>query len=78
MGRYGEPPNLILTIRRVGDHLSIQENGEPIQDLLPESERDFFSNVADDVITFESAGAGHATKLVLHTGGKDMSIKRIE
>jgi CubicO group peptidase (beta-lactamase class C family) len=36
--RYGEPPNLILTIRREGDHLSVQENQEPKQELFPERE----------------------------------------
>jgi hypothetical protein len=31
VGRYGDPPKLILTIRREGDHLSVQENDEPKQ-----------------------------------------------
>jgi CubicO group peptidase (beta-lactamase class C family) len=77
VGRYGDPPNLILTIQREGDHLSIQENDEPKQELFPESERDFFSKVADDVFTFEVDSQGHATLMTLHTGGKDVPIKRI-
>jgi len=28
VGRYGEPV-LVVTVRREGDHLSIEENGEP-------------------------------------------------
>lgn len=78
VGRYGDPPNLILTIRREGDHLSIQENDEPKQELFPESEKDFFSRVADDVFTFDVDSQGRATKMTLHTGGKDIPIKRIE
>jgi hypothetical protein len=78
VGRYGDPPNLILTIRREGDHLSIQENDEPKQDLFPESERDFFSKVADDVLTFELDSQGHVTRIVLHTDGRDIPINRIE
>ena len=77
-GRYGEPPNLILTIRREGDHLSIQENSEPKQDLFPESDKDFFSKVADDVFTFAVDSQGRATTMTLHTGGKDISLKRID
>ena len=33
-GRYGHLPDLILTIRREGDHLSIQEQEEPKQELF--------------------------------------------
>ena len=78
VGRYGTPPALILTIRREGDHLSVQENDEPKQDLLPESETDFFSTTADDVFTFETDSQGHATSMTLHTDGKDIPIKRID
>jgi CubicO group peptidase (beta-lactamase class C family) len=78
VGRYGLPPNIILTIRREGDHLSVQENDEPKQDLLSESETDFFSTVADDAYTFERDSKGKVTAMVLHADGKDISIKRIE
>jgi len=78
VGRYTVPPNIILTIRREGDHLSVQENDEPKQDLLPESEIDFFSTTADDVYTFQVGGQGHTTAMTLHTGGENIVIKRIE
>jgi hypothetical protein len=78
VGRYGDPPKLILIIRREGDHLSIQENDEPKQELFPESERDFFSKVAEDVFAFELDNQGHVTNMILHTGGKDIPIKRID
>jgi CubicO group peptidase (beta-lactamase class C family) len=77
-GRYGEPPKLILTIRREGDHLSIQENDEPKQELLPESERDFFSTASDDMLTFEVDTQGRITGMVLHVDGRDISVKRID
>jgi len=77
VGRYGEPPNLILTIRREGDHLSIQENDEPKQDLFAQGERDFFSKVADDELSFEIDSSGRATRMILHTGGREIPIQRI-
>ena len=46
VGRYSDPvhfPNVMLTIRSGGDHLSVQENDEPPQELLPESAVDFYS-----------------------------------
>jgi CubicO group peptidase (beta-lactamase class C family) len=78
VGRYGEPPYLILTIRREGDHLSIQENDEPRQDLFAESETKFFSKVADDELTFQVDNQGRATVMVLHAGGQDRPVKRVD
>ncbi len=78
VGRYGLPPNVILTVRREGDHLSVQENDEPKQDLLPESEADFFSTVSTDTYAFEKDGDGKVTAMILHAGGKDIPIKRID
>jgi hypothetical protein len=36
LGQYGNPPNLILVVRQEGDHLSVQENEEPKEELFPE------------------------------------------
>jgi CubicO group peptidase (beta-lactamase class C family) len=77
-GRYGIPPNIIIVIRREGDHLSAQENDEPKQELYPESEREFFSKMADDEFTFELDAQGRVTSMTLHTGGRDIPIKRID
>ena len=51
---------------------------QPAQDVFPESEKDFFSKVSDDVLTFEMDNHGHVTTMVVHTGGRDIPIKRIE
>src|SRR2546426_8932480 len=74
VGRYGDPPNLILTIKREGDHLSIQENDEPKQYLFAASESRFFSKVNDDELSFQVDNQGRATMMVLHIGGKDIPI----
>ena len=77
VGRYGVDPNVVLTIRREGNHLSIQENDEPKQVLMAESEKDFYSTSSDDTLTFQIDGAGRVTGLILHVG-KDIPAKRIE
>ncbi len=77
-GRYGVAPDLILVVRREGDHLSVQENDEPKQELFPESDRKFFSKMADDEFTFEVDAQGRVTSMTLHTGGRDIPIKRID
>ena len=77
VGRYGVDPNVVLTIRREGNHLSIQENDEPKQVLMAENEKDFYSTSSDDTLTFQIDGAGRVTGLILHVG-KDIPAKRIE
>jgi len=77
-GKYAVPGNVkvVLTIERSGDHLTIQENDEPKQMLLPESKTQFFSTASDDVIRFESDAQGHVTHLILHSDGQDIRIPR--
>ena len=77
-GRYGQPPDLILTIRRSGDHLTIQENDEPAQDLLPESETTFYSTTSNDTLTFESSPDGRISRFILHLGNRDLPVNRLE
>jgi hypothetical protein len=78
VGRYGTPPDLILAIRREGDHLSVQENDEPKQELFGESDLDFFAKVDDDAYTFEVDSQGRVTSMTLHADGRDIPLKRID
>jgi CubicO group peptidase (beta-lactamase class C family) len=78
LGRYGNPPNLILVVRQEGDHLSVQENEEPKEEIFPESEKDFFSKTADDIFTFETDDSGRVIRMTLHTGGDNIPLNRIE
>jgi CubicO group peptidase (beta-lactamase class C family) len=78
VGRYGLPPDIVLAITREGSQLFVQENDEPKQELGAEGERQFFSKVADDEYSFEVDSQGRATMMTLHTGGKDIPIKRID
>lgn len=77
-GRYGELPNMVLTIHREGDHLAIQENGGPQQELFPESETQFFFKAGDKVISFEVDADGRVAQMILHLGDQEIPIKRID
>jgi len=78
VGKYKVPggPPIVLAIQREGDHLTVQENQEPKQNLVPESDTQFFSTVADDVYRFEVNGRGQVTAMILHTDGRDIRIPR--
>src|SRR5579864_8086404 len=76
VGRYSDPvhfPNVVLTIRREGDHLSVQVNDEPKQELLAETVTDFYSASSDDEYTFSADGS----KIVLHADGKDIPFPKV-
>lgn len=77
-GRYGELPNLIEVIRREGDHLSLQENDEPKEEIFPESANEFFSKTSDDEFSFETDARGRATTMILHVDGRNIPVKRID
>ncbi len=69
---------IILTIKREGGHLSIQENDEPKQDLFAESENKFFSRLNDDELTFQVDNQGRSIAIILHVDNRDIPIKRID
>jgi len=67
-------PNIVLTVRREGGHLSLQQNNdEPRHELVPENAVDFFSTNSNDECTFATDGS----KLTLHLGGQDIAVPRI-
>jgi len=76
-GRYQLAPNFIVTITREGDHLFAQATGQGKFEIFPETARDFFYKVVDAQITFQTAGQGRATGLVLHQNGQDVPGQRI-
>ena len=78
VGQYVVPGNLtiVLTIERSGDHLTMQENDEPKQTFLAESNTQFFSTGSDDVVRFEVDGQGRVTQMILHVDGRDIKIPR--
>ncbi len=81
VGRYQIPPevapNIVLTVRWEGNHLTVQENDEPKQELLPESPTQFYT-IAEDVYTFETDAQGRVTRMVLHADGKDIPAKPVK
>ncbi|HKN61388.1 MAG TPA: serine hydrolase, partial [Candidatus Acidoferrales bacterium] len=78
VGRYQLNPDFVLTVTREGDHLFVQATRQEKFEVFPESDRDYFLKVVDAQITFVTDGAGRATELILHQGGRDQHAKRVE
>jgi hypothetical protein len=77
VGRYGQP-NMVLNVRHEGDHLSVQKNDEPKEDIFPQSGSEFFSKTRENAFTFLFDSQTHAIQVLVHSGGKDILIKQIE
>jgi hypothetical protein len=74
VGRYGGPGR-VLAVTREGDHLVLQENDGPKQELRPQSGSDFFSMRSVDVFTFQFDSQSHRMQIVMHMNGKDILIR---
>jgi CubicO group peptidase (beta-lactamase class C family) len=77
-GKYGISPNLVLVVSRRDGHLAMQENDESPMEMFPEAELKFFSKATDDVVTFELDGEDKSARLVIHTGGRNIPVNRIQ
>lgn len=77
VGRYSISPDLTLGVVRQGNHLIVKEGTED-HEMIPESDDHFFSKTADDEITFSASSEGRVTDMVLQTGGRTMSFKKVE
>jgi len=78
VGRYELMPGFVLEVTREGDRLFSQATGQERVEIFAESAKEFFLKVVDAQLTFALEGAGPATGLVLHQGGRDVKAKRIE
>ena len=78
IGRYALSPDVMLAVTLESGHLYVQENDEPRQELLPESPLDFYSANSSDECSFKLSNDGVAQALVLHLGGKDVELKRVQ
>jgi len=78
VGRYGLSPQVVLTVTAGKDRLFIQENDEPKQEYLAESDHDFYSTASSDEVTFATAEGNAAQVMILHLDGKDIALKRLQ
>lgn len=76
-GRY-EVKGLAEVVKVSGGHLMLQESDEPPEEIFPESELSFFAKTNDDVITFDLDSRGKPTRFVVHTGGQNIPVARVQ
>jgi len=77
VGTYQFQQGQIFTVTRKGEGLEAQLTGQPFIQIFPESETAFFYKAIDAQIDFVGDG-GSANALVLHQGGSNFTMPRID
>lgn len=78
IGAYELQPGFILTVTREENQLKAQATGQPVFDLFPKSENEFYLKVVDAQLAFNKNDAGAIESVTLFQGGREMKGKRIE
>ena len=78
VGRYQLTPQFIVTVTREQGSLYVQATGQPKFEIFAESPTEFFLKVVNAQVTFVTGANGRATEMILHQGGADQHLKRIE
>jgi hypothetical protein len=77
VGSYQLAPNFVLTITREESRLFAQATGQPKFEIFPEGPKEYFLKVIDAQLSFVTNAAGHATAVILHQNGANVTGQRI-
>jgi hypothetical protein len=77
VGRYRNSEWEITTTRE-GNQLFAEATGFGRYPVYPFTDRDFFATILPAQITFVTDGGGKATQIILHQGGKDAVLIRLD
>ncbi len=77
IGKYELQPGFVLNITREGNQLRSQATGQPIIDIFPKSENEFYLKVVDAQLAFNKNDAGDIDSVTLFQGGREMNGKKI-
>jgi hypothetical protein len=77
-GRYEIEPGVVLTVRREGERLMVQVNGQAAAEVFPASETEYFSRRIDVQIKLVKNLQGQVTSLIIVQNGRNILAKRIK
>ncbi len=77
MGKYELAPTFILTVTKEGNQLKAQATGQPVFDVFPKSNTEFYLKVVEAQLTFNKNEAGDVESVTLFQGGREMIGKKM-
>ena len=78
IGKYELMPNFILTVTKENHQMKAQATGQPVFDIFPKSENEFYLKVVNAQLTFKKNDEGNVISVTLHQGGQDLEGKKID
>ncbi len=78
VGTYELMPGFMLTVTREGSQLKTQATGQPVFDIFPKSENEFYLKVVEAQLQFNKNEAGEVDSVTLFQGGREITGKRVE
>lgn len=72
IGKYELRPGFILTITKEGNQLKAQATGQPIVDIFPKSNTEFYLKVTDAQLEFHKNSDGNVDSVTLYQGGGEL------
>ncbi len=78
LGKYELMPGFILTITREGTQLKTQATGQPVFDVFPKSETEFYLKVVQAQLKFNKNDAGKVESVTLFQGGREITGKKLK
>ncbi len=78
IGKYELQPGFILIVTREGNQLKTQATGQPVFDIFPKSENEFYLKVVDAQLAFNKNDAGVIDSVTLFQAGREIKGKRID
>ena len=78
IGKYELMPGFIIEIIKDGDQMKAQATGQPVADIFPRSNTEFYLKVVDAKLVFNKGENGEVASVTLHQGGQEKEGKKIE
>jgi bla regulator protein blaR1 len=78
VGFYKLSDNVVNTVTRDGNQLLTRLTGQGAVPVYAQDKTEFFAKVVDAQITFVTDANGEATSLILHQGGHNVPMQRID
>ncbi len=78
IGKYELMPGFILTVTKEGSQLKTQATGQPVFDIFPKSENEFYLKVVNAQLIFNKNDAGDIDSVTLFQGGREITGKQVE
>lgn len=77
VGKYELMPNFILTVTKEGSQMKAQATGQPVFDIFPKSENEFYLKVVSALLTFNKDENNDVENVALFQNGQEIIGKKL-